>query len=87
MREITSGDDATVVAMLNTSLLDVFGRPYKECSNQTVAKCTAVGVATPMGHNRGSCCMHQTDQISRAMCGDLIRSRMGLKVNPPFPRE
>ena len=87
MREISGGDDATGVAMLNTSLHDVLGRPYKECSNQTVAECAAVGMARPMGHDRDPCCMHQTDKNSRAMCGDMVRSRMGLKVDPSFPRE
>jgi hypothetical protein len=28
--------------------------------------------------------MHQTDKISRSMCGDLVRSRMGHPTNP-FP--
>jgi hypothetical protein len=84
LRRIDGGDDATAVAMLNEAFEEVFGRPYTDCSNQTVSDVAALGAARLMGQDRNPCNMHQTDKISRSATGDLDRSKMGVKVNP-FP--
>jgi hypothetical protein len=84
MREIADSKDPTGAAKLDEGCMEVFGRPYIKCCNQTIADVAAQGVSSHFDHDGDKCGMHQTDKIPRSMCGDLTRSKNHVVVNP-FP--
>ena len=81
MLPIKSGADTAGADMLRVVCKDVTGKEYTELANSTMADAAALGVARQVEHDPDVCNMHLVDKISRAMVGDLTRTRMKVVLN------